>query len=127
MQRHVWPLLAAALILIACGGGIGSYDEGMEAQLNAMEDMVKVLKGVTDQSSAEAATSKIESIGERMADVAAQMQKLPQPDMEEMQALMEKHGRRMQQFQGEAMGQLMKLAKYPELMDAYTRAVSNAR
>ena len=72
-------------------------------------------------------TSNIESLGERLADVASQMRELPQPEFEEMQALMSKHGKRMQQFQGEASAQLMKLAKYPELMEAYTKAVANTR
>jgi hypothetical protein len=127
MKSNACLILAATLVLTACGGSIGSYDEAMEAQLDAMEDLVKVLEGVTDDSSATAAVSKIESIGDRMADVANQMRELPQPEMEEMQELMRKHGERMRQFQGDAMGQLLKLAKYPELIEAYSDAVANSR
>jgi len=127
MKRSFWIALAAVAICTACGGGIGSYDEGMEAQLDSMEELVAVLEGVTDEGSAKAATAKIESIGEHMAEVAMQMSELPQPDAQEMQALLEKYGKRMQQFQGEAVEQLMKLAKYQDLMDAYTRAMANTR
>ena len=126
MWRIPW-MVFLGLLCTACGGGIDSYETGIEAQLDIMEDVVDVLEDVTDQASAKAATPKIEALSKRLAEIATQMQELPQPTMEELQEIAEKHAKRRREFQTKATTQLMKLAEYEELSQTFTRAMSNMK
>lgn len=123
VKRIAW-LACLVLVCAACGGGIGSYKEGMEAQFDIMEEMIGVLEGVTDDASAKAAVPKVEALGQRLADLAGQIQKLPEPSMEELQEMAE-IGKRRQSFQSNAGRQMMKLAQYPELTQAFSRAMAS--
>jgi len=114
----VWGLLCAS-----CGGGINSYEDGVEAQAEIMSEMIDILEDVTDQTSADKAASKIEDLGDRLADVMTQLKKLPPPTMEELQDIAQDKGGKTQSFQQEAMPQMMKLAQYPSLMEAWMRAM----
>jgi len=122
-------VLTAAIVSVLCvscgGGGINSYEDGMEAQAKIMEEMVDVLKGVKDQASAEKAASEIEALGTRMADVIAQVKELPPPSRERMQAIAETYGADGREFQSKAAAQMMKLAEYPALSEAWMRVMSN--
>ena len=122
----MWRILlmaASGLIISACGGGIGSYEEGIEAQADVMMEMVSVLEDVDDQSSAEKAADEIESLGERLAEISAQLRELPQPSAEEMQDIMVKQADEMSGFQQDVAVQMMKLAQYPVLTEAWMRAM----
>jgi len=118
-------VITLGLGLSACGGGIGSYEDGMDAYAEVMEEMVDVLEGVTDESSAEKAAGKIEKLGNRLAEITAQVAELPPPSSAEMQALAERQREKMQSFQQNAATQMMKMAQYPALMDAWMRAMEN--
>jgi hypothetical protein len=126
----MWRILiviASGLLISACGGGIGSYEEGMEAQSEIMLEMVSVLEDVDDASSAKKAAGKIESLGKRLAEISAQVAELPRPNAKEMQDLAKKQRAEMQAFQQNAAAQMMKLAEYPVLTDAWMRAMENMR
>jgi len=62
-----------------------------------------------------------------MAELAAQTQGLPVPEPEEMQAIGEKMAVRAQESQQQMMAQMMKLAEYPALQEAFEKAIVNAR
>ena len=126
----MWRLvivIASALLVTACGGGIGSWEEGIEAQSEVMHDMISVLRDVDDESSAEKAAGKIEALGERLAEISSQLAELPRPDTNEMLDIAQKQRGDMQAFQQDAATQMMKLAQYPVLMDAWMRAMENIR
>lgn len=123
-------ILAAALVALvcpACGSGVSSYEDGMEAQAEIMTEMVSVLEGVTDENSANAAATEIEALGDRLAEVSSQMREIPPPSMEEMQGIAQKFGKQTQDFQQKAATQMMKLAQYESLGEAWTRALSNMK
>lgn len=124
---RVITLIASGLLISACGGGIGSYEEGIEAQAEVMLEMVSVLEDVDDESSAKKAAGKIESLGERLAEISSQVRELPRPDAKEMQDIAKKQRAEMQAFQQNAAAQMMKLAEYPVLTDAWMRAMENMR
>ena len=90
-----------------------------------MEEMLSILEGVTDEASAEAASSEIEALGNRLAEIAKQFQELPEPTVEEMQEIGRQQQVRQQDFQNKALPQMMKLAQYKSLSDAWTRAIMN--
>lgn len=115
------------MLATACSGGISSYEEAIEAQAEVMAEMVSVLEGVTDEASADKASARIEELGNRLAKIAVQVQELPEPTMEEMQEIARQQGAQQQDFQKTAMPQMMKLAEYKSLSDAWTRALSNMR
>jgi hypothetical protein len=124
---RITTVLALGLILTACGGGIDSYEEGLEAQAALMREMIGVLEDVTDETSAKKAAGKIESLGSRMGDIALQISELPQPDAKEMQEIARQQRAAMQEFQQDTMEQMMKLAQYPVLQEAWMNAVSTTR
>ena len=122
-MRQIATLMAVGLILSSCGGGIDSYEDGMEAQADLMEEMISVLKGVEDEDSANKAAARIEEIGAKMADIANRVSALPRPDAEEMQELADKQRDRMRSIQQDATEQMMKMAQYPVLRDAWMKAM----
>ena len=124
---RVITLISFGLTVSACGGGIGSYEEGLEAQAELMQEMISVLEDVTDEASAQKAAAKIESIGGRMGEIAMQISKLPRPNAKEMQDIAKKRQKEMQAFQQNSMAQMMKLAQYPVLQEAWMSAMENTR
>ena len=122
---RVITVITSGLIISACGGGIGSYEEGMEAYADVMEEMVSVLEDVTDESSAQKAAGKIEKLGNRLAEITTQVRDLPRPDAKEMQEIAKKQRTEMQAFQQNAAAQMMKLVQYPVLQEAWMSAMEN--
>ena len=126
MMRKL-TIVAAAFLIASCGGGINSYESAMNAQADLMEQMVKVLEGVNDEKSAEKAAEKIEAIGTQMAEIAKKVQELPQPSRDEMQKISKKQMEMSKDFQAKATGQMMKLAQYPALSQAWMKAMESSR
>ena len=124
---RVITLICLGLIISACGGGIDSYEEGMAAQAELMQEMISVLEDVTDEASANKAAGKIESIGGRMGEIAKQISELPRPNAREMQEIAKMQRKEMQAFQQNTMAQMMKLAQYPVLQEAWMSAMENTR
>lgn len=118
-------LATCGLFVAACGGGIDSFEEGTDAYVEVMQEMVSVLEDVDDESSAETAAAKIEKLGDRLTEIKAQMDKLPRPTAEEIQKMAEKQRASQQAFQQDAAAQMMKMAQYPVLMEAWMRAMGN--
>ena len=124
MWRAIF-LAVISLQCIACSGGISSYEEAVEAQADVMEEMIVVLEGVTDEASAEMASSRIEALDKRLAEIAKQFEGLPEPLTEDLQQIARKHRANQQEFQKRAFPQMMKVAQYESLSDAWTRAMTN--
>lgn len=116
-------MIASCLLISACGGGISSYEEGIEAQAEVMLEMVSVLEGVDDDASAKKAAGKIESLGERLAEISSQVRELPRPNAKEMQDIAMKQREEMQAFQQDSAMQMMKLVQYPVLQEAWMNAM----
>ena len=77
------------------------------------------------QASAKKASGKIEELGTRLGEIAKQAQALPAPSPDEMQEIAQKQMAQGQEFQRNAQAQMMKLAQYPSLMEAWMRAMQN--
>jgi hypothetical protein len=69
----------------------------------------------------------MEALGAQMAEVISQTRALPQPSAEEVQEGAKKYDARWQEFQQDASQQLMKLAEYESLTEAWMRAMENIR
>lgn len=124
-MRQLTMLIASAVLASACGGGIGTYEEGIEAQADVMLEMIAVLEGVDDESSANKAAEEIEDLGNRLAEISTQMRELPRPNASEMQDIVRKQRAEMQAFQRDSAAQMMKLVEYPVLTEAWMRAMEN--
>ena len=122
---RIMTITTAALLCVSCGGGIDSYEDAIDAQAEVMEEMIGVLEGVDDEASAKKASGKIEELGTRLGEIAKQVQALPAPTPEEMQEIAQKQMAQSQEFQRNAQSQMMKLAQYPSLMEAWMRAMQN--
>lgn len=108
-------------------GGIDSYADAVDAQAEIMNEMISVLEGVTDEESANDAAGEIEALGTRLAEVASLIPDLPRPSMEELEEIGQQQRAQGREFQNKAAAQMMKLAEYPSLADAWTRAMSKIR
>ena len=126
-MSRVLMVAVLGLVFAACGGGIDSYEDGLEAQLEIMEEMMDVLADVTDQASAKAATPRIEALGDRLAEVTAQLRELPKPETAALQEIGKSQAKRTQEFLEESVTWQTKLAEYPELKEAFARAWANAQ
>lgn len=124
-MRGLITVAFASLLVAACSGGIGSYEEGVEASAEVMQEMMGVLEGVTDEASAKNAAGKIESLGNRLGEISKQMAELPRPSASEMQAIAKKQMAEMRSFQQDASVQMMKMMQYPVLQEAWMRAMEN--
>ena len=124
-MRKLVTIIASGMLISACGGGIDSYEDGIEAQADVMLEMVDVLEGVDDDASAKKAAEDIEDLGNRLAEIAGQMRELPRPDASEMQDIMRKQQTEMQAFQQDSAAQMVKLMQYPVLTEAWMRAMEN--
>lgn len=122
-------LMIAILVssCFACGSDVSSYEDAVDAQTDVMTEMISVLEGVNDQASAQKAAGEIEALGNRLAEIAKQVQNLPKPSMEEMREIGEAQQAKTREFQEKATAQMMKLAQYPALAEAWSRAMSSTR
>ena len=119
--------VAALAVLIACGGSIDSQEDAREAQIDVMEEMLDVLEGVDDEASAKDAVPDMEKLGERLAEIAEAVQKLPQPTQEEMMELQKKYAGKEAELQKKMQTEMSKLMKYPELAQAMTNAMQKRK
>jgi len=121
-------MLGVSVLVLCCAacerGGIDSYAEGVEAQNRVLMEMVAVLEGVDDEASAEKAADRIEALGERLGEIAAQVRAMPAPTMEEMQRISEQQRKLGREFQHKAASQMGKLAEYESLREAWSRAMN---
>jgi len=125
-QKTAW-VGALLLLCVACGDSIDSHEDAMEAQIDVMDEMIEILEGVTDAASAKGAIPDMEALGKRMAEIAEQVKKLPQPTMEEMQSMQSDYMTRLQDSQKKVYATLSKLSEYPELSRAMTRAMAGTK
>ncbi|MGH7162944.1 MAG: hypothetical protein ACREID_05625 [Planctomycetota bacterium] len=76
-MKYGWVFVTA--LVVGCGGGIGSFEDAIEAQIDATEDLNQALGGIKDKRSAEAARPRIEAFGKRMEEIQDRMSKLEPP------------------------------------------------
>ncbi len=126
-MKQLFFVASLALLCNACGGGIDSYSEGARAQADIMREMIEVLEDVDDEDSAEDAAGEIEALGVRLREISIQVSELPRPSAEEMQAIIREQSESQREIQLKTAEQMMKLAQYESLTNAWTRAMSNMR
>ena len=120
-------IIFAFMFCVSCSSNIGSYEEGIQAQQEVMEKMINVLESVNDDASAKSAAGKIEELSTRMLEIATQIAKLPKPNAKEMQEIAKKMGKQKRELSQKAATQMMKLAKYKPLGEAWTNAMKNMK
>ena len=102
--------------LFSCGGD--SHAGLAKEQQAEMSSLVSILKGITDEASAEAAKDKMSALGERMAAIAKRAEALGEPTPEEAKALLEELGDNptdgpMGKMIGEMTAEMMRLQSIP--------------
>ena len=73
------------------------------------------------------AAAEIEDLGRRLASISAQMAELPRPDAAQVQELAKQRRAEGMAFQERAAAQMEKLAQYPALLEAWTRAMDTMK
>ena len=109
------------VVLGACGD---SHESVMDEQQSIMEDIFDIIEDVDDEESAKEAAEEIMELSDRLADLQKRMLALPAPskdELEEIQAraieLAKQHGERSRMYS-------QTLMKYPALVQAFAKAVS---
>jgi hypothetical protein len=110
---------AAAMVLTICLAGCKTDHESLtKDSISKMKEMVSVLKGVTDESSAKAAGPKLEAISKDMKNLQAEMKKLGEPPKEKQEELAKKYVPELMSAQGEVMKEMMRISSDPKLAKA---------
>jgi hypothetical protein len=127
----IFVALLTAVLVGACGGSedaeIETHEDAARASIALLEDMVNILEGATDESSAHSAAVFMRSLVVRARSVARQVRALPSMSLEEADELEDMFKGRMQTVVGQlqSVGQNARLD--PELYKAYeemSRAMS---
>lgn len=112
-------LASLVMLCVACSGGVESYEDAAEAQIEIMREMIRVLEGVSDDASARAAAGDVAALAARMQSIADQLRALPPPSREEIDAISALQEKVQREIQPAATAQMMKLAQYPVLAEAW--------
>lgn len=119
--------LIFSIAFAACGSSVGSYGDAVEQQADVMRELVDVLGDVDDEASAERAASEIRELSSRLLEISTRMSELPEPTIEDLQEIARTQAQAQQEFQQEAASQMIKLAQYEVLAEAWTEAMMNMR
>ncbi|HEX5070999.1 MAG TPA: hypothetical protein VFV78_12355 [Vicinamibacterales bacterium] len=120
------PFIVSVALAAACGAD--TRDSLAAEQQKVMEEFVTALDGVKDADTARSAKPKLQSIVARMEDINTRESKLPPPTDAETKALLEKHGKSMQDTMMKLQGSMMRIMMDPgiqaELKDIDFQKVS---
>jgi hypothetical protein len=75
MKKYLFLAALSLPLLFACGGS-SPHEEMMEETVEIIEELVTVLKTITDEETAEAARAHLERLGARMVDVKKSVDEL---------------------------------------------------
>ena len=112
-MRHVTPLalVAALLMLTGCGGGANTPEGVADEMVDIMEEMVTILEGVKDESSAKAAADKINSLSAKGEALGKKMEEVMPKDPEKAMEV--------------AMKMLAKMAEVGPKLEAESKRIMN--
>jgi hypothetical protein len=108
--------LGMVVLMIAAMGVVGcsdSHEKVVEDQLELLEKLLGVLEGVTDEESAEASLSELESIRAEDELIDARLQELGQLKRAEKRELAEEYGQATEDAVGDLWDQHQRLEKMP--------------
>ena len=116
-MRLVSPLCLALCVTIAAAGcDSKSGHEAVADQMVAkMQEMVDVVKGITDEQSAKAAKPKMQALKKDVDELKAKADKMgPAPAAAERR-MKEKHGKELERLMGEMQTEMMRIIKDPNI------------
>ncbi len=124
LLRHA--LLAVALLpltltLVGCGGD--PYAAVLEDGKAAQAELIGILESVTDTASAEQAATKIEAMGEKMRDITARQDALPEPTAEQAEALAAEAME--DDMTAKVGGEMMRIMQIPDVMEILAPAFAS--
>jgi len=123
MRCLVCLLALLAFALPSCGGG-DTHEKVSEEMIDLMAEVADILEGVTDEESAEAATTRLEKLGERAEELGQRAEALGDPDPEEEKRLEKKYEQRMQEISKSMAASMMRLSSQPEVLQAVEEAMA---
>ena len=80
-------LLIILVLIVGCA--TNPHESLMKDMIIVFNEMVEIIEGVTDESSADAAIGKLEKLSKKMVDIKTKKDKLGDPDEEMKKALAE--------------------------------------
>jgi hypothetical protein len=107
-------LTSLVCLVICCGCGDNREDLAAE-QVSTMEEMVSVLQNIKDEASAKASKDKLAAVLKRMDDINQREAKLPQPTEAEVDAIDQKHGKRMEELMMKFAAEAMRIQFDPKI------------
>ncbi|MFI5403477.1 MAG: hypothetical protein ACHQ1G_11110 [Planctomycetota bacterium] len=85
-MRKLWIIALAA----GCGNGVASFEKAADDQLKVQREFAKILEGVKDKATADAAKPLIEALSMRVDGIEKTVRALGEPTAEESQRVIEK-------------------------------------
>jgi len=108
---------AALLMFLLCSGCGGDTRESLADEgVDKMQEMVDVLKGVTDASSAKSAGPKIKALTQEMEAISARGDKLPEPTADELKEIEAGPNKRMEAVSQKFMQEIERISRDPAML-----------
>jgi hypothetical protein len=112
------PSLVCVLFLLAATAGCDSKS-GHEAVADdivvKMQEMLGVVKGITDEQSAKAARPKMVALKKDVDELKARADKMGKASAATERRMQEKHGKELQRLTGEMQTEMMRIIQDPKI------------
>lgn len=117
--------LCGLLVALCLTGCKNDSESALSDVTDKQKEIVKVLKGVTDKSSAVAAKAKLQDIGKEMTELGAKMDKKKSNDAEMTKAV-EKYKPEMEQAQKDIVAEMARIEKIPGAIQPVSEGLGSA-
>ena len=111
-------LLVPFLVLAGCGGGLGTHEGVLDAQIDAMDDFADILDGINNKSDVDSAKPKVEALVKRMQEIQTAADKLGEPTGDQKKQLEKKMQDAQKKFEPRMKKVQERLQNDPEAMQA---------
>src|SRR5262245_48741767 len=114
MNRLIaFTVMVMLLMVPGCGGD--THESLADESMPVMKDMVATLETVKDEAPAKPAKPKLQSNEAKRKDLKARRNKLPAPTEAQTKAMMDKHGKDMEQIMMKLTGIQLQLMADPKI------------
>ena len=114
MNRMIALSLMFALLVVGSGCK-DTHAKLADESMPIMRDMVATIETIKDEATAKSAKPKLEAIAKKMKSLEERRNKLPAPTEAEFKAMLEKHGKEMEELQMKMVQRMLAIQFDPKI------------
>ncbi|HQY87704.1 MAG TPA: hypothetical protein PK402_03535 [Tepidisphaeraceae bacterium] len=114
-MNRLLTLAVMLSLLVISSGCKDTHAKLADESMPIMRDMVATISTIKDAATAKSARPKLEAIAKRMKALEERRSKLPAPTEAEFKAMLEKHGKEMEELQMKMVQGMMALQFDPKI------------